>query len=158
DGNPLTYSWTQLIPSFSVGSFSSTSSANPVWTAPNVTANGIYTLRVTVTDGQGGTARGDVIVTVNKVNQPPNVGATINVPATVPLYTYVQTIWNGACTSCHGTSGGLSLGGSTSYSNLVNVATSNSACSTLKRVLPNDPDNSALIRKMEGTTCGGRMP
>jgi hypothetical protein len=239
DGDPLTYAWIQLTPASPLGTFSSTSTANPTWKAPNVNANGVYRLRVTVSDGQGGVVRGDVDITVSKVNQPPTVNATINgpttlvagdtgsfsisasdpdgdpltyswsqtapatqgtfvssqtaaaaqwfsppigaqtsvtlsvsvtdgqstpttrtitVPVTVPAYTYVQTIWNGACTSCHGTNGGLSLGASTSYANLVNANTSNAACTTLKRVLPGDPDNSALIRKMEGTACGGRMP
>ncbi len=239
DGDNITYSWAQLTPSSPLGTFSSTSSTNPTWTAPNVTANGVFRLRVTVSDGQGGIVRRDVDVTVNKVNQPPNVNANIagpttlaagdtgafsitasdpdgdpltyswsqtapatlgtfvgsqtsaaaqwfspvigtqtsftlsvsvtdgqsppitrniTVPVTVPLYaTSVQSIWNFKCTGCHGGSGGLSLGSGTSYSNLVNVLAG--ACSPqIPRVAPGNPDGSALIRKMEGTGCGTRMP
>jgi hypothetical protein len=60
-----------------------------------------------------------------------------------------------SCTSCHGTSGGLSLAAGSSHANLVNVPAN--ACG-FNRVTPNDPDNSALVMKMSGTACGTRMP
>ena len=47
---------------------------------------------------------------------------------------------------------------------LVNVAAANQTtdaqtnCASLDRVEPNDPDNSVLVRKISGTTCGTRMP
>jgi hypothetical protein len=238
DGDTLTYAWSQTAPGSPVGSFSSASAREPTWTAPDVTATGTYTLRVTVSDGQGGTAQGSIDITVNKVNQVPVVsvitapttlgagdtgtfsitasdpdgdpltiqwqqtapsagtfvsGATTvsaqwfspaiaaqtsfsfsvsvtdgesapvvrnaSVPVTVPAYTSVQQVWDTApCTGCHGTSGGLGLTAASSYANLVNVNTVNATCNTLKRVLPGDPGNSALVRKMEGTACGNRMP
>ncbi|MBN1207694.1 MAG: tandem-95 repeat protein [Myxococcaceae bacterium] len=240
DGDPLTYAWSQVSPASPVGTFSSTSATNPTWIAPNVTATGTYQLRVTVSDGQGGSVEGTINISVVLVNQAPVVSATISGPASlsagttgsfsitasdpdgdpltitwtqtspatqgtwvsrsgtsaqwfspvvsaqtsftirvsvtdqqsapvtrsitfpvnVPAYTEVQNVWNTApsCTACHGASGGLSLAAGSSHANLVNVATNNAACSTLMRVVPGDPDNSALIRKMEGTTCGSRMP
>jgi len=241
DGDPLTYAWAQTAPASPVGTFSSTTSANPTWTAPDVTANGTYTLRVTVSDGQGGSVQGSIDITVQKVNQPPTVAATITgpstllagntgsfsitasdpdgdpltyswdqtdpatlgtwvgsrtgssaqwyspavgaqtsftlsvsvtdgqstpvvrtvtFPVTVPNYsTDVRAVWSsGGCTGCHGTQGSLNLGAADS-SNLVNVPAAGS-CNPTLRVLPGDPDNSALILKMEGTACGSgnRMP
>ncbi len=241
DGDPLTYLWTQTAPANPVGTFSSTSVANPTWTAPNVTADGTYTLQVTVSDGRGGSVQGIINISVRKVNQPPTVAATITgsssllagdtgtfsisasdpdgdpltyswaqttpatqgiwvssttgssaqwyspvvsaqtsftlsvsvtdgqstpvvrtitVPVSVPHYSAdIQSIWDTVpCTGCHGSSGGLNLGQTVSYGNLVNASTTYAQCSTLKRVKPGDPNNSALIRKMEGTTCGSRMP
>jgi hypothetical protein len=240
DSDPLTYTWTQTSPASPLGTFSNAAIANPSWTAPNVTEDGTYTLRVVVSDGQGGSAQGTINITVERVNQPPTVGATISgpttllagttgtfsitasdpdgdtlnyswsndgaqgtfvgntnsssvqwfssaigtqtsftlnvyvsdgggdppvgrtitFPVTVPNYSVdVRAVWSsGGCTGCHGGSGGLNLGAS-SYANLVNVSAAGS-CSPTARVLPNDPDNSALILKMEGTSCGSgnRMP
>jgi hypothetical protein len=239
DGDPLTYAWAQTAPASPMGTFSSTTVANPTWTAPDVTATGTYTLRVTVSDGQGGSVQGSVTLTVQKVNQPPTVAAsitgpnsllagstgsfsitasdpdgdpltyswdqtapatqgtwvgsrtasgaswyspavgtqtsftlsvsvtdgqstpvvrTLTFPVTVPNYSVnVREVWSlGGCTGCHGGSGGLDL---SDPANLVDV-TARAACNPAAsaRVVPNDPDNSVLIRKMEGTTCGGRMP
>jgi hypothetical protein len=221
-----------------VGTFSSSSVSNPTWTAPDVNANGTYTLRVTITDGQGGSVQGSIDINVQKVNRAPVVSAsisgpttlsagntgtfsitasdpdgdpltyswtqtapatqgtfvgsrtgssaqwyspevaaqtsftlsvsvtdgqsaavvrTITLPVSVPRYTEVQSVWSaGSCTGCHGGSGGLNLGAAVSYGNLVN-ATAN-ACNPSQRVTPGDPDNSVLIRKMQGTSCGSRMP
>jgi hypothetical protein len=237
DGDPITYTWAQTAPASPVGSFSSTTAANPTWTAPDVTANGTYTLRVTASDGQGGNATGTLDITVNKVNQAPTVAASISGPTTlvagdtgtfsitasdpdgdpltyswtqtapatqgswvgsttdssaqwyspaisaetsftlsvsvtdgqspavvrtltlpvaVPTYSAVQSVWTGTCTGCHGTSGELDLAEGASHGNLVGVAAN--ACGPTLRVAPSDPDNSALIQKMTGTTCGTRMP
>jgi hypothetical protein len=241
DGDTLTYAWTQTSPASPMGTFSSASVANPTWTAPDVTANGTYTLSVTVSDGQGGTATGTIDISVLKVNQPPTVAATIigpnmlvagytgtfsitasdpdgdvltyswnqtapatqgtfvgsrtgtssqwfspvvsaqtsftfsvsvtdgqstpvvrtlSMPVMVPHYSAdVQSVFAAPpCTGCHGSSGGLNLNATTSYAALVNNNTNNAACSTLLRVAPGDPDNSTLVRKIEGTTCGTRMP
>ena len=83
DGDTLTYTWSQVSPSSPTGTFGNAASASTPWTAPDVSANGAYTLRVTVTDGKGGSVQGTVAVNVTKVNQPPTVPATITVPATV---------------------------------------------------------------------------
>jgi hypothetical protein len=122
----------------------STTGASAQWYSPALGTQTSFTLSVSVTDGQS-TA----------------VVRTINVPVTVPRYTDVQNIWDTvpSCTSCHGASGSLSLEGPAinSHPNLFNVASTR--CPQFMRVTPFDPDNSALIRKMEGTTCGGsRMP
>ncbi|MCI0570670.1 MAG: putative Ig domain-containing protein [Myxococcaceae bacterium] len=58
DGDALTYAWTQLDPATPTGSFSSTSVANPTWTAPDVSANTSFTLRVSITDGKGDSVQG----------------------------------------------------------------------------------------------------
>jgi hypothetical protein len=241
DGDILSYTWSQVSPASPVGSFSNSSAASPTWTAPDVNANTTYQLRVTVSDGQGGSAQGTVDISIQKVNRPPTVAAnitgpttllagdtgtfalsasdpdgdtltwswsqtdpttpqgtfvgstnttssaqwyspavsaqtsftlsvtvtdgqstpetrTVTFPVTVPTYTNVQSIWDAVpCTGCHGASGGLSLA-APSHGNLVGQTTVNAACSTLQRVQPGDPDNSALFLKMTGTTCGNRMP
>jgi len=237
DGDPLTYAWSQTAPGSPTGTFSNPSVSNPTWTAPDVTANGTYTLRVTITDGQGGSTQGSINITVQKVNLAPVVSAissssnslsagdtgtftisasdpdgdpltiswsqtapsagtfvgstsgqstqwfsppvgsqtpftlsvsvtdnqaapvvrTFNIPVTVPAYTAVQSVWSeGSCLGCHGGNGGLNLAPNVSRANLVNANAN--ACSPLKRVSPGDPNNSVLIRKMEGDTCGTRMP
>lgn len=239
DGDPLTYSWEQVAPATPRGTFDNAASTGPVWTAPDVTSSGTYTLRVTVTDGRGGSAQATIDIAVQKFNRPPDVAATISGPTTlvagvtgtfsitasdadgdpltyswtqtapassgtwvgartgssarwyspvvatqtsftfsvsvtdgastpvvrtvtlpvsVPRYSAnVQSIWTSVpCTGCHGSSGGLNLGSASSYANLVNVTAN--ACGPARRVAPGDPDNSALLRKLEGATCGSRMP
>lgn len=241
DGDPLTYKWVQTAPTNLMGIFGNPNVATTTWKAPDVTADGTYTLQVTVTDDSGASVQGTVDIAVKKVNQPPTVAAnitgpstllagdtgsfaisasdpdgdlltyswtqtspatqgswvgsqaassaqwyspqlstqtsftfsvsvtdgqstpvvrTITVPVSVPHYAAdIQSIFNSVpCTGCHGSSGGLNLGATVSYGNLVNVATVNAACSTLRRVTPSDPDNSTLIHKIEGTDCGSRMP
>jgi hypothetical protein len=83
DGDTLTYAWSQVTPASPTGTFGNATSASTAWTAPDVSADGAYTLRVTVTDGKGGSVQGTVTVNVTKVNQAPSVPATITVPATV---------------------------------------------------------------------------
>ena len=67
-----------------------------------------------------------------------------------------------ACTNCHNAIGsrfnGLDLSPAVSYNNLVNVASRERPDVT--RVLPNNPDASYLIHKLEGqsTIAGVRMP
>lgn len=244
DGDALTYSWAQE-PASPTGTFSSTSIANPTWTAPQVSAETSFRLTLTVSDGKASPITGSVTVTVRApapANRPPTVDATITgpstlmagdtatfsitasdpdgdtltysweqtapelnpgnwvgprtgssaqwysppigeqtsftfsvsvtdgestpvvrtltVPVSVPRYSDVQNVWNTvpSCTSCHGSQGQLNLGPAVSYSNLVGVAAI--ACSSLQlqRVTPFDPDKSVLVRKLEGTTCGNRMP
>jgi hypothetical protein len=66
-----------------------------------------------------------------------------------------------ACTNCHNAvllRGGLDLSPAVSYNNLVNVASRLKPSAT--RVLPNNPDASYLIQKLEGqaSIVGARMP
>ncbi|HEY4612075.1 MAG TPA: hypothetical protein VII11_03755 [Bacteroidota bacterium] len=77
---------------------------------------------------------------------------------------HIQPIFNGnGCTSCHGGSGGLFLTAGQSYANLVNV-NAQASCTTLKRVLPGNPDQSVLYIRTSSdspnTQCGtnSRMP
>lgn len=241
-GDALTYAWSQVSPASPVGTFTNGAAANATWRAPQVTETTAFTLRVTVSDGNGNTAERTAelqVVDVATNNQPPVVSATITGPttvlagdlaslsvtasdpdgdtltytwstspanqgtftaagsaatgwrspeistatdftvqvtvsdgqesvtrskvvrATVPTYSAnIQPIW-AQCTSCHDNSapsGGMNLLPAASYSNLVNVPGQNATCSTLVRVSPNQPDNSLLVRKISGTTCGNRMP
>jgi hypothetical protein len=67
-----------------------------------------------------------------------------------------------ACTNCHNAVGsrfnGLDLSPAVSYNNLVNVASRQRPGSV--RVVPEDPDSSYLIHKLEGgpNIAGVRMP
>lgn len=66
-----------------------------------------------------------------------------------------------ACTQCHNPAlnrGGLDLSPAVSYNNLVNVASRERPGVT--RVLPNNPDSSYLVHKLEGqaSIVGVRMP
>ncbi|WP_224248496.1 PKD domain-containing protein [Hyalangium gracile] len=143
DGDPLTYSW-RTSPTANVGTFTGTSTAATGWRSPEISQDTSYTLQVTVSDGVASVTR------------------SVSVRATVPRYsTDVQAIWNDKCTRCHsGTSpsGRLDLSASRSYSSLINGATNSTSCSTLRRVAATRPDSSLLIRKITGTSCGGRMP
>ncbi|WP_224361784.1 Ig-like domain-containing protein [Hyalangium versicolor] len=84
DGDALTYSWTQL-PVVPAGAFGSESGASRTWTAPIVSRNTTFTLKVTVSDGRGGTAESTVAIAVTNVaalNRAPNVGDITPDPAT----------------------------------------------------------------------------
>lgn len=77
-----------------------------------------------------------------------------SVPATI------QSIFNSACIKCHqGASAplGLRLDDANSYATLVGVASVE--VPSMRRAEPGSPDNSYLVRKLEGTmTVGDRMP
>ena len=73
DSDPITYAWTQE-PTTPAGTFSNTTVANPTWTAPRTSADTQFQLRVTVSDGKGGTATNTALVTVQAfVNSPPTL-------------------------------------------------------------------------------------
>ena len=143
DGDVLTYTW-KTSPTAGVGTFTSTSAASTGWRSPDIAADTSYSLQVTVSDGVASVTR------------------TVSVKATVPRYAAdLQSIWTAKCTSCHSgasPTGGLDLSQGVSYSKLVNVAGTNSTCSTLKRVLSTKPDSSLLVKKISGATCGTQMP
>jgi hypothetical protein len=68
-----------------------------------------------------------------------------------------------ACTTCHtntgrNPSGGLNLNHDVAYAQLVNVPSPRKPGAI--RVIPGDPDNSYIIRKLEGASdiAGSRMP
>lgn len=139
DGDPLTYTWTQTAPA-QAGTFVVADAATGQWRSPVIGAATMFTLQVSVSDGRN-----------------PAVTRTVTVNVTVPRFTDVQQVF-GVCTSCHGGSGGLTLLTGSSYAALVDVNANNGACNTLKRVNPGDPSTSVLVRKIEGNTCGNRMP
>ena len=147
DGDALTYIWTQTSPASPQGSFSSPSSASPTWTAPTVGTATEFTLSVTVSDGRGGSATAPVTVYA-KVSADPSFLADV-----APILA--------ECTACHGgfsPAGLLSLESSKSYGGLVNAPEVTGTCTGLLRVKPGDPDDSALLLRMVGETCGLRMP
>ncbi len=94
DGDSLGYAWTQTSPATPQGSFSSRTIRNPVWTAPAVAVDTVFTFEVTVTDGQGGSVRASCQITVTHVtvNLPPNVSATISVSPAMPVAGDVVTL------------------------------------------------------------------
>jgi len=87
DGDSLGYAWTQTSPASPQGSFSSRTVRNPVWTAPAVASDTVFTFEVTISDGQGGsiTATCQVTVTHVTVNNPPNVSASISISTAMPV-------------------------------------------------------------------------
>jgi hypothetical protein len=100
----------------------------------------------------------------NNNNNPPastTPPPTTNPPTTTSLFQQVQDqVLTPNCTGCHvgpNAPQGLRLDAGNSYALLVNVP-SNQMAGTL-RVKPGDPDNSWLVKKIDGTaTVGGRMP
>jgi hypothetical protein len=85
-GDSLSFSWAQVSPATPLGTFTNGSTASPTWKSPPVTATTAFTLRVTASDGKGGTSQRTVdlqVVDLGKVNTPPTVSATITAPASV---------------------------------------------------------------------------
>jgi hypothetical protein len=147
DGDALTYSWSQTSPASPQGTFSSTSSASPTWTAPTVAATTAFTLAVTVSDGKGGTSTAPLTVYAKTSTDP-------------SFLAEVSLVLARSCGPCHTSPSPvaqLSLEASRSYSNLVNVPATLS-CVGEFRVTPGDPDHSVLLQKMTGASCGDRMP
>lgn len=102
----------------------------------------------------------NIIVSDSKMPIADSLEIIISILESLPLVSYpnqIQPIFNSQCTGCHGSSGRLTLSTGASYNNLVNI-NAQSSCLSLKRVLPNDADNSVLYRKVSGTSCGSQMP
>jgi hypothetical protein len=82
-------------------------------------------------------------------------------PALQPTFSSIQAnVFSTRCSPCHSGAtpeANLRLVGADAYANLVNVA---STQRSLRRVAPNDSDNSYLIHKLEGRgdIVGLRMP
>ncbi|MEJ2088657.1 MAG: CHRD domain-containing protein [Gammaproteobacteria bacterium] len=78
-----------------------------------------------------------------------------------PTFTQVQAVFtqNCALSGCHGGATpqeGMNLSQGQAYANIVNVQSNQMP--SLDRIEPNDPDNSYLIHKIEGTGLLQRMP
>jgi uncharacterized protein (TIGR03118 family) len=122
-------------------------------------ANGAFNLTAQARDQFGNVTTSAVVaVTVNNTAPPPPPP-----PPPVTLAELQTTVFGPRCSGCHA-GFGTSLPGSMNLSNaaatfasLVNTASEE--VPALLRVKPNDPDNSYVIDKLEGTqTVGGRMP
>jgi hypothetical protein len=73
----------------------------------------------------------------------------------------IQPIFTASCVNagCHPGGGApFSLASGQSYSNLVNQPASVGSCQGQMRVQPANPDNSVLVKRLEGSTCGNQMP
>ncbi len=84
DGDPLSYAWTQS-PVVPAGSFGSEASATRSWTAPILSRDTRFTLKVTVSDGRGGSAQASVQVdaaNVPALNRAPILDESITAPST----------------------------------------------------------------------------
>ncbi len=147
EGDALTYEWRQTAPAEQEqGTFMSSNKDTPKewWIPPAVGAETDFTLEVTVRDCRGSAVTRSLTVTVR------------------PTRASEVQFWWSWCTHCHGPhwagppAGGLDLS-KDPYAALVEVQ-AQSSCTTMMRVKKGDPDNSVLVRKLEGTTCGTRMP
>lgn len=90
-----------------------------------------------------------------------SIGVTVS--ALVSFANDVQPIFTTSCVNagCHPGGGApFSLQSGQSYGNLVGVAqTSSPGCSSLQfRVDPNSASNSVLYQRINGSSCGSRMP
>ncbi|QRK07399.1 PKD domain-containing protein [Archangium violaceum] len=98
DGDPLTYVWTQS-PFSPAGTFDLEAGAARTWTAPFLSRDTAFTLKVTVSDGRGGSAQATVAVSVANVpglNQAPVVDDTLTVPTTPVLAGDTVSLFIGA--------------------------------------------------------------
>jgi len=144
DGDTLTYAWSTSVAG--QGTFTAPAASETKWLSPELATATTYTFQVTVSDGTVSVTR------------------TLPVEVAVPQYARdIQPIWDAQCTSCHssGGRGGLNLLASSSHASLVNTSATGSygaACGGTTRVVPNEPNNSLMVKKISGTDCGGRMP
>jgi hypothetical protein len=173
DGDPLFYAWSQE-PASPAGSFSSTSVANPTWTAPSVTAETTFQLQVQISDGKGGlVTRAVAVVVLAPVSGPTTTatsrGCTFTItaqakPGTLPpQYDYV--VARQASTSCSHAAATTTVGTSyTSQASITgnflgiavayttkNTASGSSPVSVYVKQL--DPDTLSTVRQAM-LTCG----
>lgn len=100
----------------------------------------------------------------NPQHEESEVEIAIAVSATAgPLFSRdVLPILTASCgvAGCHvpGGSGPMPLQAANAYANLVNVRMVHPSCSSDMRVLPGNAASSGIIKKLEGSTCGSRMP
>lgn len=147
DLDPLAITWEQVSPTDPAhqGVFvkgQGTSSLE--WRSSDISQRTTFVFRVSVSDGHA-----------------PAVVQTWSTDILLPSYQDVEKIFYTACDECHippTNAGGLVLEvNHDPYSRLVNVQ-AQSSCTSMKRVAPGNPDNSVLVRKISGTSCGSRMP
>ncbi|AKJ04055.1 hypothetical protein ATI61_101849 [Archangium gephyra] len=142
DGDTLTYAWSTSVAG--QGTFTAPAAAETQWLSPELATATTYTFQVTVSDGTVSVTR------------------TLPVEVAVPQYARdIQPLWDAQCTNCHSSPRGLDLRSDKSYASLVNTAGTGgypSGCGGTTRVVPSDPNNSLLVKKLSGTACGGRMP
>ena len=116
--------------------------------------SGIVVLAVTLAACGAGSGEG-----LDQNGRPLSGSPTALVPTLDSIQANVFSA-NCAVSGCHGGAGavqGLRLDPGFSAGNLINVPSPQNPA--LTRVIPGDPDNSFLIRKLEGTqTVGARMP
>ena len=96
-------------------------------------------------------------------NSSPQLSITITISVTGVLFSsQIQPIFNASCalSGCHvaGGTAPMSLATGASFGNLVGVAATVGACSGTLRVAPSDTNASAIVKRLEGNTCGPRMP
>jgi hypothetical protein len=141
DGDTLTYSW-RTNPA-GQGTFTTPTESVARWRSSDIAAATTVSLQVTVSDGTDSVTR------------------SAQVQVRVPTYAQdIEPIWSPTCTTCHSGSSSpsvLNLAAGSSYASIVNK-NGTGTCSSLKRVQPGQPDDSSLVLKISGTTCGGRMP
>ena len=86
------------------------------------------------------------------------VGESGDVPLAATLESIQVNLFDASCTLCHSGAAaplGLRLDAGNSFTNLVGVPSAQ--VGSLLRVDPGDPDNSYLIRKLEGTASEGQL-
>jgi len=123
-------------------------------------ANDLY--RLTVSGAQGGVTDTTGVLLDGDADGTPGgdyVGSfTVN---TAPTFGQVQQVFTANCafSGCHAGATpqeGMNLSEGQAYANIVNVPSNQMP--GLDRIEPNDPDNSYLVRKIEGTGLLQRMP
>ncbi|HXG00901.1 MAG TPA: hypothetical protein VNL69_08945 [Bacteroidota bacterium] len=85
----------------------------------------------------------------------------VTATGTVLFSSQIQPIFTNNCVNagCHPGGGApFSLASGASYGNLVNQAATAGVCQGQPRVQPGSPDSSVLVKRLEGSTCGNRMP
>jgi hypothetical protein len=93
-----------------------------------------------------------------KVPLPTEVGGPPEPPPVFLTPDSIQAIFTSRCINCHAGSapaGGMNLSADSSYKYTVNVPSH--ACANLDRIEPSDPNNSCLVKRIEGTVTP-RMP
>ncbi|EPX59290.1 hypothetical protein D187_003194 [Cystobacter fuscus DSM 2262] len=146
DGDILTYAWT--VDPAGAGTFTNPTAAAAQWRSGDLAAATSYSFLVTVSDGHDSVTR------------------SVNVEVSIPSYARdIQPIWDAQCTRCHNSStasrGGLNLDAGKSWASMVNIKSNNAPCisTNLARVLPKQPDDSLLVKKLiANPLCGTRMP